>query len=209
MEAFVEDCVGVLEFFELLVGQRQLKNSVSAAAVDNARVADKYLVAQTILSAEPYGRGEYRIFVVENRADNSANRHTDAVVGRALRLDDLISRGADVVADAVEVVHLVSVGIFFEHIEHRINRHHRLAPRHELAVAVLTDNICVHMARINLEILSEQVTQSCGVERCACTDNLGGVKARKLVGYSCHYVNGVGGYEENSVKAARYHARND
>ena len=46
MEALVEKLVGFIELFQLVVGQAQLEHTIGAAAVDDAGVADKDLLAK-------------------------------------------------------------------------------------------------------------------------------------------------------------------
>ena len=146
---------------------------------------------------------------MEDGSDYAADRHADAVIGAALCLDDLIGGGAHLVFDLLQILVFIAVGIFFKNGVNRLDRHDRLTPRHKLAVAVLADHVGVHMARVNVKIFAQQIAQACGVERGAGADDLGGVEARELVGDAGHNVDGVGGDEEDAVKARGNYARHD
>ena len=69
---------------------------------------------------------------------------------------------------------------------------------------MFTYNIRVDVLWVNAEIVAKQITQSCGIQRCACTDDLCSTKARKLKGNARHDINRVCCYEEDTVKARFY-----
>ena len=103
-----------------------------------------------------------------------------------------------------DIFQILNRELFFLGINDFLNRFcadHCLWPGHHFAVAVFTDNICVHVFRVNFKMLAEQVTKSCGVERCAWADDLSAIKTGQLPNHTRHNVYRVCSDQENTGKA--------
>ena len=59
----VQKLVGGLELFKLLIGEVELEDAVGARAVDDAGIADKDVLAQTVFAAQAHRAGKDAVLV--------------------------------------------------------------------------------------------------------------------------------------------------
>ena len=120
------------------------------------------------------GDAEHGVAAVEQGLDDVAHGHGDGIEGRALALDDLAAGGADVVLDLIqvqlcgEVLAVVQV-LAVVGKAHRGDAHG--VPRHEGAVAVLTQHEGVHVLVADGEALGDAGAQARAVQQRAGADD--------------------------------------
>ena len=74
---------------------------------------------------------------------------------------------------------------------------------------MLANYISVNILGINRKVVAKQITKSCSIERCACSDNPRCAKTTQLKGNSCHYVNRICCNKEYTVKSGLYYRPDD
>ena len=115
--------------------------------------------------------GEDALLVVEDRLDDARHRQRHGVEGRALALDDLLAGRHHGLVDprprGLVQGRTSGRGVAGE----RDLAEARHAPHRHRRVAVLADDVGVDVARVDRELLPEQVAEARGVERGAGADD--------------------------------------
>ncbi len=116
--------------------------------------------------------GQHALLVVQDRLDDPRDRQRHRVEGRPLALDDLLPSRHDRLVDPLP--RLVVQG---HAARRRVEVHRDLpeaghAPHRHRRIAVLADHIGVDVARVDVELLAQQVAEARRIERGPRADDL-------------------------------------
>ena len=147
----------------LVIVQRDGDAADNAVAANDSRHGDGE-IGQAILAHHERGDGQNGLFIAHDGSADALNGHSDAVVGGALLLNDLVGAVLDLLRDVLLRLVVVVVAAHLAEIVQRNAGDVGAAPGRDLAVAVLADDEGVDAFAVHGQVLAQLILQAGGVQ---------------------------------------------
>lgn len=190
-------CLGaLLQLPHLLIIKSHIDRAHKSLSPNDRRDTQRHTKILLIVADRP------DILLIEQNALTETRRHAaDAVVCRALVLDDVGSFVFGVFCDGV----LVEVCAWFQSAFQWDAADGSDAPRDELALAVLAEDVCVNAGGCDFGFVREDAAQARAVEEGAGANDLRFWEVGVLLCKVGDYIDRVGHEEEDGVLCERLH----
>ena len=197
-----EDRGGGFECFLFGVVELEFDDGFDSAAADDARCAEGYVV-QAVLAGHEGGDDEDGPLVAENSLADARDAGGDGEAGVSFEQRD----GGTGVTDGDEEFFGRGKGVGTGIVGEREAGDLGGAPDSYGGVSVFADDSGVYGARIDVELLAEDVAETFGVEECAGADDFTGRQAGLFLDDVGEDVYGVCGDDDDAVEAFGHKSR--
>ena len=143
----------------LVIVQRHGDAADNAVAANDGRHGDGK-IGQAVLAHHERGDGQNGLFIAHDGSADALNGHGDAVVGGVLLLDDGVGGVLDVLGDALLGSLMLQMAVKLAEGVQRNAGNLSAGPSDKLGVAVLTHDVGLNVARIDLDVSAEHLPVS-------------------------------------------------
>src|SRR5262249_36546322 len=147
----------------LLGADWQRQHFLDAIPPNDCRHADRD-IRDAILALQWATDGENRMLIAKNRFDYRQQAQPNRVVCSLFALDNLIGGGARLLENRVERSPIVAATIRADKIAQIDSGNVSQAPERQLAIAMLSDDISMHAARVYAIIIAKHIAKTRRVE---------------------------------------------
>ena len=151
--SFTQRITGAAQLLQLLRCQGKGKDPLYPVLVDNTGNSGKY-VHLTVLSPQHGGYGKYAVLIPQNGLGYSGKGHANAIISGTLGLYDFVSGSADIFLDFIKPLPAYRLPVFSAQLQYGLGGQQCLAPRHKLAVPMLSHDIGMDISGIRLQIIA-------------------------------------------------------
>ena len=143
------------------------------------------------------------MLVAHDGGGDARDSHGDAVIGRALALDDRVGARAHILLDLRQQRRAVGLAAQREAVRQVDARDVRAAEDGQLAVAVFADDDRVNAAAVHAQLLAQQLLEARAVEHRARADDARGRIAGQTLRLAGQNVDRVGDDQQDARKGRR------
>ena len=184
----------------LVIVQRHGDAADNAVAANDGRHGDGK-IGQAVLAHHERGNGQNGLLVTHDGSADTLDGHGDAIVGGVLLLDDGVGGVLDVLGDALLGSLMLQMTVKLAEGVQRNAGNLSAGPSDKLGVAVLTHDIGLDIARVDLNVGTKHLLQTAGVEHGTGADDMALGQAGHLDGGIGQNIDRVGDDEQNAVEA--------
>ena len=146
----------------LFVVQRELEDLFHAVLPDDGRDGEAKAI-EAVFAMEFHGDGKHGVLVFDDDFANAGDRGGDAIIGRALALDDVVGTIADGFVDLAHAFLVVLMAADGAEVVDGDAGDVGDGPDGELGITMLADDDAMDVARIDIEVAGELVFEAGGI----------------------------------------------